>query len=287
MKIGLLSNPYKDPGYQVLYQVVDVISKLGAEAVYLQPTEQNSKPSEKELGETFKDCDAILSMGGDGTFLNAVHGNNDGRIPILGMNLGSLGFMAEVQRDEIRPAIQRIIQGDYEVENRMMLSVVSYNRFGEETFNGYALNEVLLSRGGNTRIVPIELSLDGEYIELISCDGLMVTTPTGSTGYAMAAGGPIVHPLMELMQITPVCPHSLHNRTYVVPPTSVITMNLRQYPYTAALTADGREEIPFEDTDKVEIMQAARKLRLIRLGEHNFYQELPGKLRGRAYPKSI
>lgn len=286
MRIGLVSNAYKDPGFQVLYQVADVITKLGAEAVYSLPSE-HGRADDSAVDFCFSNCDVIISMGGDGTFLNAVHGNSETSIPILGMNLGSLGFMAEVQRDEIRPALNRIMNGDYTVEQRMMLDVVSRNRFAEETFRGFALNEVLLSRGGNSRIVPIELNLDGRYIELISCDGLMVTTPTGSTGYAMAAGGPIVHPSMSLMQITPVCPHSLHNRTYIVPATSVVKLNLRQYPYLAALTADGREEIPFEDTDEVEIRQSERKLNLIRLQDHNFYQELPGKLRGRAYPKSI
>lgn len=287
MKIGLVSNPYKDPGYQVLYQVADVIAKLGAKAVYSVSADPRGQDDEPIEHRCFEDCDVIISMGGDGTLLNAVHGNHEENIPILGMNLGSLGFMAEVQRDEIRPALNRIVNRDFDVEERMMLDVVSRNRLGEETFRGFALNEVLLSRGGNARIVPIELSLDGQYIELISCDGLMVTTPTGSTGYAMAAGGPIVHPSMRLMQITPVCPHSLHNRSYVVPPTSVVKLNLRQYPYHAALTTDGREDIPFEDTDEVEIRESERKLKLIRLEEHNFYQELPGKLRGRAYPKSI
>lgn len=286
MRIGLVSNPYKDPGYQVLYQVADVITKLGATPVY-HIAEDATGEDDPALDACFVDCDVLISMGGDGTFLNAVHGNSQESIPILGMNLGSLGFMAEVQRDEIRPALNRIIQGDFRVEERMMLDVRSTNRLGEETFCGFALNEVLLSRGGNARIVPIELTLDGKYIELISCDGLMVSTPTGSTGYAMAAGGPIVHPSMSLMQITPVCPHSLHNRSYIVPATSVVKLNLRQYPYPAALTADGREEIPFEDTDEVEIKQSPRKLNLIRLDDHNFYQELPGKLRGRAYPKSI
>ena len=286
MRIGLVSNPYKDPGYQVLYQVADVITKLGATPVF-QITDNAQGADDPALNAYFVDCDVLVSMGGDGTFLNAVHGNSQANLPMLGMNLGSLGFMAEVQRDEIRPALHRIINGDFRVEERMLLDVRSTNLKGEETFSGFALNEVLLSRGGNARIVPIELTLDGKYIELISCDGLMVSTPTGSTGYAMAAGGPIVHPSMSLMQITPVCPHSLHNRTYIVPADSVVKLNLRQYPYHAALTTDGREETPFADTDEVEIKQSPRKLNLIRLDDHNFYQELPGKLRGRAYPKSI
>ena len=281
-----MSNVYKDPGYQILYQVAEAITKLGGEPVYTV-TATGERADEATMASSFACCDVIISMGGDGTFLNAVHGSPEPGIPILGMNLGSLGFMAEVQRDEIRPALDRIINGDYQIEERMMLDVRSVNRFGEETFHGFALNEVLLSRGGNSRIVPIELSLDGRYIELISADGLMVSTPTGSTGYAMAAGGPSVHPSMNLLQITPVCPHSLHNRTYIVPPTGVVKLNLRQYPYMAMLSADGREEIPFADTDEVELKQAERKLRLIRLQDHNFYQELPGKLRGRAYPKSI
>lgn len=286
MRIGLVSNPYKDPGYQVLYQVADAIAKLGADPIFQIP-EDGRIVDDAAMESCFINCDVIISMGGDGTFLNAVHGNSHENIPILGMNLGSLGFMAEVQRDEIRPALNRIISGDYKVEERMMLDVCSRNRLGEETFRGFALNEVLLSRGGNARIVPIELTLDGQYIELISCDGLMISTPTGSTGYAMAAGGPIVHPSMFLMQITPVSPHSLHNRTYIVPASSEVKLNLRQYPYPAILTADGREEIPFEDTDEVTIKQSSRNLKLIRLADHNFYQELPGKLRGRAYPKSI
>ncbi|MDD4368338.1 MAG: NAD(+)/NADH kinase [Oscillospiraceae bacterium] len=287
--IGLISNPYKDPGFKVLARTATILHSLGEEPVINRLTLAAKKTACPALRlaspAEWKHCQLIISIGGDGTFLSAVHSNYDSNIPIVGINMGSLGFMAEVQPNDLDTALPRLVQGDYDIEERMLLQA-SWQHAGEPAdLCGYALNEVLLTRGGNPRIIPIELYIDGEFIELISSDGLMVSTPTGSTGYALAAGGPIVHPSMKLLQVTPVCPHSLYNRSYIIPAGAAVTLALRQYPYSAVLSLDGRQDLAFSDTDQVTISQADHVLRLVRLKAENFFEALPNKLRGRAYPR--
>ncbi len=277
-RVGLFSDPYKDPGAEAAAELTRLLQARGCSTLRL-----SREVTDDQRGRMHT-LDLVISLGGDGTFLNAVHLAWPYEVPVLGVNLGSLGFLAEVDPAGLKECVAALTEGRYQIERRMMLETLAENRAGQSLGRGFALNEVLLTRAGNHRIVPIDLSINGRTIERVSCDGLMVSTPTGSTGYAMAAGGPIVDPALELLQVTPIAPHSLHNRSYVLTPDSVVCLTLGPYPHDALLSVDGRQHMHIEFGDRIHVRRAATRLQLLRLGASAFFRDLPQKLRGRAEP---
>ncbi|MDI9471281.1 MAG: NAD(+)/NADH kinase [Bacillota bacterium] len=277
-RVGLLSDPYKDPGAATAARLIEILQRQGCTSFAL------SREPDADERELVRSLDLVISLGGDGTFLTAVHLAWPYEVPVLGVNLGSLGFLAEVDPAALEETVTALTQGRYQIERRLMLEMLAEDRDGKTLGRDFALNEVLLTRAFNHRIVPIDLSINGRAIERVSCDGLMISTPTGSTGYAMAAGGPIVDPALELMQLTPVAPHSLHNRSYILTPDSVVCLTLGPYPYDALLSADGRQHIHIQYGDRVHVRRAETRLQLLRLGDSAFFRDLPQKLRGRAEP---
>lgn len=287
MKIGILTNEYKDPGCITAGRVAERLQELGCETVLIRQTNAFIIGNSKEFAyaqEVFQDCDLIMSMGGDGTFLKAVHVIYNFDIPIIGVNLGSLGFLTELHPNELEADLQQIAAAEYTIENRLVIEcTVDQPDQNKVQHAGFALNEVLLSRGNSPRILPIELWIDGAMIELIPGDGLMVSTPTGSTGYAMAAGGPIIQPQLELMLITPLCPHTLHNRSYIISPESVVELKMRFYPYTPILSVDGQHDFELISRNRITIRRSTRPLRIARLHEPSFFKTLPEKILGRGF----
>ena len=282
-RVALLRDRYKDPEALVCARIATILERLGCEAVILpEASGIDGAARLADVVEGAAGIDLVLSLGGDGTFLRAVHLAWPDDCPVLGVNLGSLGFLAEVDVAEAEGAMARLVAGDYQRESRMMLSASLRDGEGRERERGFALNEILLTRAGNPRIVSVDFYIDGDYIERIAGDGVMVSTPTGSTGYAMAAGGPIADPTLEVLQLTPVCPHSLHNRSYLLPPERELTLRLGPYPYDALLSIDGRRHLPFGPDDAVHIVRADKPLTMIRLAAPSFFRDLPDKLRGRA-----
>ncbi len=281
MKIGIMSNYYKDPSGSMLERVCRFLKER---ACVLKVERQMPDESNEDVDRRtdFKDIDLMISMGGDGTFLNAVHALKSKQVPIVGINLGSVGFLTEIRPSDLENGLERVLAGDYFIEERMLLMITCKDAEGKEKYQAFALNEALLSRGASQRIIPVELFFDGRYIETIRCDGLLVATPTGSTGYAMAAGGPIVHPDLELLSITPICPYSLHNRSYLLNPDTTVSLSLDHYPAVASLSADGRTDMDFVYGDRVTISMSDQKLKRICLHEKHFFEDLPDKLRGRA-----
>lgn len=230
--------------------------------------------------EDFESCDLLISLGGDGTFLSAAHPPVPKLLPSVGLNLGSVGFLTEIEPQFMEEAVDQLVDGNYEVEDRMMLEARIMSSEGACLAVQTALNDVVLSRAGSSRILSIDLSISGNHVERIPGDGLIVSTPTGSTAYSLAAGGPIVHPSMELMLITPVCPHSLHNRTYVAPPDAEIEMRLVDSEADAVCCADGRKTVRCNDS-VIEVRKAKEPFRLIKIYGDRFYQRLPGKIQQR------
>ncbi len=287
MKIGLTSNYYKDPHGTMLLRVQDYLLSQGCELVIERQTPELEIEQTSETRTDFSDIDIMVSLGGDGTFLNAVQAMNRKQVPIVGVNLGSVGFLTEILPNELEVGLKRVLTGEYSIEERMLLNVRCVNKDGHEKFSELALNEALLSRGASPRIIPVQLYFDGRYIEDIRCDGLLVSTPTGSTGYAMAAGGPIVHPDLELLSITPICPYSLHNRSYLLNPSTEVSLGIAPYPSMAVLSVDGRNEVHFVHGDRVFVSRAEEKLLRICLHDSNFFEGLPDKLRGRSFVKRL
>ncbi len=291
MRIGLYANPDKDSDYHITRKVAALIKEHGATAVIGEnhdATDILAAVPDGRIG-SYHDCDCIISLGGDGTFLSAAHLPCCGELPLIGINLGSVGFLPEILPDELPTAIGQLVQGCWTMEERMMLAVSCYDPAGRLLETGNALNDAVVSRGGHSRIVNLELTIDKELVDRIPGDGLIISTPTGSTAYSLSSGGPIIHPELALMLITPICPHTLHNRSYIASPGSRVIVRICDYPYQAVLAIDGRREIALASDSLIVIERSPRILRMIRLGADHFYATLPQKIhaRGRAYYETV
>lgn len=286
MRVGLYANPEKDPGYVVTARAATLLRAAGSVAIVGsgQNDDLLAAAPDAESGD-FAGCDCIISLGGDGTFLSAVHLPCCENIPVIGVNLGSVGFLPEILPDELDRALRQLVQGFWHLEQRMMLAVASYDASGRLIEAGHALNDAVISRGGRSRIVNLELTINQELVDRIPGDGLIVSTPTGSTAYSLSAGGPIIHPELMLLLITPICPHTLHNRSYIASDSSRVVIRLCDYPYQGVLAIDGRQEVYLDSGSTVVIERSERNLRMIRLGSDHFYAALPHKIhaRGRTY----
>ena len=290
MRVGLYANPEKDVHFSVTRQVAQKLHALGAEAVIGEDhTGLQSIDIPKAVRGSYANCNCIISLGGDGTFLSAAHLPGCRDIPLIGVNLGSVGFLPELLPHELDDALERLVRGHWNLEQRMMLSVAGFDAAGGEITSGYALNDAVISRGGRSRIVTLELMINETLVDRIPGDGLIVSTPTGSTAYSLSSGGPIIHPELMLLLITPVCPHTLHNRSYIAAENSQVKIRLCDYPYQATLSIDGRHEVAMESGSQVIIRKADRTLKMIRLGPDHFYAMLPQKIhaRGRTYHETI
>lgn len=218
-------------------------------------------------------CDAVLSVGGDGTFLRANAIAIQYGIPILGVNIGTVGFLAEAEWEQLSEACGLLASGAYTVEERMMLEA----RLEDKTW--LALNDVVLSRGGYSRLIGVNASVNGEKIGLYIADGLIVATPTGSTGYSLSAGGPIVHPEVECILLTPICAHSLQHRPVITAPTQRIALSLDQ-DHTGGVqgAVDGQEAFSLKQGQTLTITQAKQHALFIKTHSGSFFSTIRIKL---------
>jgi len=284
MRIGLYANPVKDPAYRVAREAAALIRQHGATSIAGPECRGTAlcDDSHVEVAE-YSTCDMIICLGGDGTFLSMVHQAGCEDIPLVGVNLGSVGFLPEILPDRIRldDAMRRLVTGKFHVEQRMMLEVSCFNAREQLLEKGCALNDAVISRGGSARILTLDLTINEDYIDMIPGDGLIISSPTGSTAYSLSAGGPIIQPELSLMLITPICPHTLHNRSFIAADTSRVHVRICDYPGKALVAIDGREDIYVESGGTVEISKSPRSLKLIRLGKDNFYAALSQKIQAR------
>ncbi len=223
-------------------------------------------------------CQLILCLGGDGTFLSVVGNHHALGIPIIGVNLGSLGFLAEIQPENLEASLDDLVAARFYIEERMLIEASFMNGDDQIKSTQTALNDVVVSRGGISRILTTVLSIDGQTVERIPGDGIIVSTPTGSTGYSLSAGGPIIQPELALMVVTPICPHTLHNRSYVVPATSEVGVGILDYPFTAVVSIDGRPAGAMSASDRILVRRAPHTMKLAKLSATGFYERLPGKI---------
>lgn len=222
-------------------------------------------------------CDLIVVLGGDGTLLSVAR-RHAGGPPILGVNLGRLGFLTEVARDDLYPALVEVLAGDFTVEPRSLFEVLLER--GQERNRRYlALNDVVIAKTALSRIIELDVTVDHRPVSRYRADGLVVSTPTGSTAYNLSAGGPILHPLLPVAVVTPICPHTLTLRPLVVPDTSLIEVTLETPHESVFLTVDGQEGDELGDGDRVRIHRHAETARLVRTGApRSIFEGLRSKL---------
>lgn len=227
----------------------------------------------RDLNDAF---DFMLTVGGDGTFLRAITFIRDLNIPILGINIGRLGFLATVQKDHIEEAIDDLISKNYEIDERSLLSVKTDrpNELGDLNF---ALNEITLSRKNTTSMVTIDTYLDKEYLTSYWADGLIIATPTGSTGYSLSCGGPILPPNTQSLVLTPIAPHNLNARPLVVPDGTHINLSTEAREDEVLLSLDSRTT-SIESRSKITIKKADFSIKTVQLKDHTFFKTLREKL---------
>ena len=227
------------------------------------------------------DVDCMIVLGGDGTVLQAARETKKLHIPIIGVNLGTLGYMTEIEPGNLEEALDRLIEGDYEQESRMMLNGKAYLSDGN-TEEGWALNDIVISRSGSLQIIKFNIYVNGQFLHDYKADGMIVTTPTGSTGYNLSAGGPLVEPRAKLIVLTPICPHSLNQRSIILSPEDVIEIEIpagrEGRIQTVEASFDGNHVIPLCTGDRVRIVQSEKVTEFIQLNQVSFLEVLHKKM---------
>lgn len=220
----------------------------------------------------------VVVLGGDGTLLSAVRWLGDNQVPILGIKFGELGFLAEAGEEQIHMAVQAILDNHFTTWPRMRLDAEIW-RGGERLAHEIVFNDVVINKGALARLALIKTHVDDRHLTDYRADGLIVATPTGSTAYSLAAGGPIMHPAVEGILLTPICPFTLTNRPLIVPPGSRIKIQLAERSADIMLTFDGQVGLPIDESHTILIRKADRPVNLITLPERNFFDVLRTKLK--------
>jgi len=225
-----------------------------------------------------READLLIVLGGDGTLLSVVRALEERAVPILGVNLGTLGFLVEVSVDEMHEALARALDGKMTIEPRMRLAV-RLLREGRELRRWLALNDAVITKGASARIVDLEARADGQLVTTYHADGLIVSTPTGSTAYTLSAGGPILLPGVPSLVLTPICPHALTQRPLVLPDSAVIDVIVHPRGGEVQLAIDGQEGAPLQDGDLVEVRRSEHPALLLVSPTHSRFEVLRSKLR--------
>ena len=233
-------------------------------------------------------CQLIVVVGGDGTLLDAGRSLAHFRVPLLGVNQGRLGFMVDVRPDAMREALQAVLAGEGVADDRLLLSMVIRHADGSVEPPALAVNDVVLRNFANIRMLDFETWLGDEFISQHRADGMIVSSPTGSTAYALSGGGPVVHPSVSALTLVPICPHTLSDRPIVVPTSAAVRIVLRgPAPAMATVTCDGQVSRPLRPGDTIEVAQAAHPLRLIHPRNYQYFTLLRDKLHWGRGPSNI
>lgn len=285
MKVVLSPNPYRDRGLKAALRAKDILTGCGVDAVLCLPFGQESGahielPGNQEylnMQKELRDADVLVCFGGDGTILHAARDANTYHVPILGVNMGSVGFMAELEHSDLE-RLSGLVTQKYTIEPRMMLDV-SVRRGREVIVQEQALNDAVITKGAVARVIDLIVRCDGVHIYEYAGDGVILSTPTGSTAYSMSSGGPIVEPTTENILVTPICAHSLHIRPLVMGRDRVVSVRVgRQSKKTAYLSVDGGRAFKLSGGDMVEVKRSKSVTRLVRLTSHSFYETINQKL---------
>ncbi len=277
--IGLIINYRKKQPVQLAQEIVQWFVKKGI-MVYAPEndgTVLGLKPDYiiPELGQ---EVDCVLTLGGDGTFLRAARLMAPYGVPVLGINMGTLGFLTEIEVSEIEVALQKLIRGQYYLEDRLMLEA-KVLRNNKIIYSSAGLNDVVVTKGPLARINTLDVHVDQQYYTTYKADGVIVSSPTGSTAYSLSAGGPIVYPEVEVIILTPICPHSLHARPLVIPGSKTVRINISYQQSESMLTIDGQNCFDLLNGDEIIVSKAPYQVRLVRIKEHNFFSIMREKLK--------
>ncbi len=278
-KFCIIANHEKDKDYVFSKMIKEYLESQDKSCTIVKEAKNHIHEYDpySDISVIEKDTDCVIVLGGDGTLIQAANDLVHLNIPILGVNLGTLGFLTEVEKNNIIPVLNRLFQKDYRLEKRMMLTGNILN-----LYSGYALNDIVISKRGQCRIIMIKVYINDHLVDTYICDGIVVSTATGSTGYNLSAGGPIVVPEMEGMMITAICPHTLNNRCIMVSPTDKIVLELGKSKDTVKDEAnaifDGRLVTSLESGDRIEIKRAKEVTNLVKATDTSFFELVQTKI---------
>lgn len=274
----VIANSEKDENLAFSYEIADYLTSRGMRCI-IREKEQEQEESYSQLVPEEVDC--ILVLGGDGTLLRAARKLADRKIPFLGINLGHLGYLAEIERQNIQMALERLIEDDCTVEERMMLTGNVYAD-GRPIGQDVALNDIVINRCGNLRVVNYDVYVNDQYLNSFTADGMIVSTPTGSTGYSLSAGGPIVSPTASMLLLTPICPHTLNSRSIIFSGEDRIRIKIGESRRggcdEACVNFDGDSIFPMRTGDYVEIQRSEAVTRILKINQVSFLEVLRDKL---------
>jgi NAD+ kinase len=276
--IGIIAKNNIEEPFEITKKLSNWLKERGVE-VYVEKElgKKIRHPNSIDRTDIPKLVDVILVFGGDGTFLGVAREACKYGTPILGINLGGLGFLTEVTVDELYPMMERIIDGDYEVEDRQML--ITSIRRGKKNIGTYeVLNDVVINKGALARIIDLAIYIEDSHVTTYKADGIILATPTGSTAYSLSAGGPIVHPGIPVTIITPICPHTLTNRPLVVSSEMKVEIKVTTQEPDTYLTLDGQIGVRLKTGDLIEVKRTDTSVKLIKSPFRDFFSILKTKL---------
>ena len=267
-RIGLIGNSGKAACADIVRKAARLISRAGRKPV-IHP----------DTAALAREVDLLLVFGGDGTMLRAARDLAGSATPLLGINIGGLGFLTAVPSDGLARALNHIWKGEFKYESRALIE--ASGRCHGRPVSEMALNDIVVGRGAVSRLIGLDVSVDGELVTHYRCDGLIVSSPTGSTAYSLSAGGPVVFPTAEVFTLTPICPHALSNRSIILPLTSTIRVKATNPMPATMLSVDGQVVAELDAGDEVTIRRGRRAVRLMHLADSSFLETLRRKLQWR------
>lgn len=276
---GIILNSEKPQAVEIGNELYRWLGRRGINVFYLQEDAGSMEHpdkglSEKELAEA---ADLFISLGGDGTLLRTARIAGDSEKPVFGVNLGNFGFLVAVEPKDVYAGLEKILEGKFLYDRRMVLKAIVY-RNGETVGFAYGLNDVVITKGGFSRMVKLGIFVAGEYVNNYPADGIIISSPTGSTGYSLSAGGPIVSPKVDVIIITPICPHTLYTRPLIISPEDGIRIVLETMGQEVVLTIDGQVGFVLQEGDEVVVERAPYRTTLVRFPGRTFYDVVRDKL---------
>lgn len=279
----IITNYQKDPALETAKAIQQYLTKQGKQC-YIQSCEEGTRAGQYKYTDASRvpeDVECVLVIGGDGTLLQAARDLVERQIPLAGINMGTLGYLAEIERRNIVPALDKLLAKEYLIEHRMMLCGEAYHQ-GRRLLRDIALNDIVISRNGRLRVVDYNVYVDGAFLSSFTADGIIVSTPTGSTGYNLSVGGPIVAPEASLMLLTAIAPHTLNWRPIVLPDNVEIAIEIGTSHLTdidgAEATFDGDTSVKLNSGDRIVITKSDREALMVKTKNTSFLEILREKM---------
>ena len=280
-KFFIVTNTAKDRDLTFTRSIIDYLEAKG-KTCYTQSVDAvcNTNYNYTNADMVPSDTDCVIVLGGDGTLIQAARDLSQLELPLLGINIGTLGFLVDIDKEQAFPAIDCVLAGDYEIDERMMLEGNAY-REGQVIYNNVALNDIVINRSGALRVIDFDIFVNNEYLTSYTADGLIISTPTGSTAYNLSAGGPIAQPNSELIILTPVCPHKINQRSIILDSFDEICVKMsksRSNQEERVASFDGELHTNLISGDKVIITRAPKKAKIVKTTKLSFFQVLGKKM---------